>query len=122
KGGIKKGVKEGVEELVERGTQETTEVAVEKTARGVVQRADESIATFAKSDDDFIEVYRVFGDDARAQGFSWTTVDPRSVNNFRDLAGLPSKGASGANNSADFLIKGKTKGSDIIESRSALPL
>jgi len=69
-----------------------------------------------------VDVYRVFGGDARAQGFSWTTVDPRTVKNFRDAAGLPSGGASGATNTADFLIKGQAKASDIIKSRSALPL
>lgn len=53
-----------------------------------------------------VHVYRAFGGDARAQGFSWTTVDPRKVNNFRDAAGLPSGGASGATNTADFLIQG----------------
>jgi hypothetical protein len=44
------------------------------------------------------------------------------VDNFRDAAGLPSGGASGATNTADFLIKGKANASDIIKSRSALPL
>jgi hypothetical protein len=76
----------------------------------------------AKGGDEFVDVYRAFGDDARAQGFSWTTKDPRTVSNFRDAAGLPSGGASGANNSADFLIQGRARASDIIESRSALPL
>lgn len=67
-------------------------------------------------------VYRVFGGDARAQGFSWTTVNPTSVKNFRNVAGLPSGGASGAMNTADFMIKGKVNINSIIKSRSALPL
>lgn len=67
-------------------------------------------------------VYRAFGGDARAQGFSWTTVNPTSVKNFRNLAGLPSGGASGAMNTADFMIKGKVNINNIIKSRSALPL
>ncbi len=71
---------------------------------------------------EMVDVYRVFGGDARAQGFSWTNVDPRTVNNFRDSAGLPSGGASGATNTADFLIQGKVNPADIINSRSALPL
>jgi len=75
-----------------------------------------------KSGDEFIDVYRAFGGDARAQGFSWTTKDPRSVSNFRDLAGLPSGGVSGATNTAEFLIQGKANVKDIIKSRSALPL
>lgn len=78
--------------------------------------------TTAGAGDEMVDVYRVFGGDARAQGFSWTTVDPRTVSNFRDAAGLPSGGASGAMNTADFLIKGQAKTSDIIKSRSALPL
>jgi len=41
-------------------------------------------------------VYRVFGGDAKAGGFSWTTENPNSVANFRDAVGLPSGGASGA--------------------------
>ncbi|RTL27850.1 MAG: RHS repeat-associated core domain-containing protein [Burkholderiales bacterium] len=67
-------------------------------------------------------VYRVFGGDARAQGFSWTTKDPRTVSNFRDAAGLPSGGPSGATNTADFLIQGRVSVTDVIKSRSALPL
>lgn len=75
-----------------------------------------------KTADDTVDVYRAFGDDARAQGFSWTTKDPQKMSDFRDAAGLPSGGASGANNSADFLVKGKANTSDIIKSRPALPL
>lgn len=67
-------------------------------------------------------VYRVFGGDARAQGFSWTTVNPTSVKDFRNVAGLPSGGTSGAMNTADFMIKGKVNTNSIIKSRSALPL
>jgi len=69
-----------------------------------------------------VTVYRAFGGDSRAQGFSWTTTDPRTVSNFRDVAGLPSGGASGATNTADFLIQGKVSPADIIKSRPALPL
>ena len=67
-------------------------------------------------------VYRAFGEGARAEGFSWTPKNPQSVSNFRDKAGLPSGGSSGANNSAEFMIKGKVKPSNIIEKRAALPL
>lgn len=76
----------------------------------------------ANKGDEFVDVYRAFGDDARAQGFSWTTRDPRTVSNFRDAAGLPSEGLSGANNSADFLIQGRAKVQDVIKFKSADPL
>lgn len=76
----------------------------------------------ASGGDKTVDVYRAFGGDARAQGFSWTTTDPLTVSNFRDVAGLPSGGESGATNTAEFLIKGKVNVSDIIKSRSALPL
>jgi len=85
-------------------------------------RYGDDVLAATNKGDEFVDVYRAFGDDARAQGFSWTTRDPRTVSNFRDAAGLPSGGASGANNSADFLIQGRARASDIIESRSALPL
>jgi hypothetical protein len=87
-----------------------------------VKYGDEAAAFAASKGNEFVDVYRAFGGDARAQGFSWTTTDPRTVSNFRDAAGLPSGGASGVNNSADFLIQGRARASDIIESRSALPL
>jgi hypothetical protein len=85
-------------------------------------RCTPAAKTAAGAGDEMVDVYRAFGGDARAQGFSWTTVDPRTVSNFRDAAGLPSGGASGAMNTADFLIKGQARASDIIKSRSALPL
>lgn len=77
------------------------------------------VGNAAKGD---VTVCRAFGGDARAQGFSWTTEDPRLVSNFRDVAGLPSGGASEATNTADFVIKGRANSTDIITSRSALPL
>jgi hypothetical protein len=79
----------------------------------------EEAAVAAKGE---VTVYRVFGGDARAQGFSYTTKDPRTVSNFRDAAGLPSGGPSGATNTADFLITGRANAADVIKSRSALPL
>ena len=78
--------------------------------------------TVAKGGSDTVDVYRVFGGDARAQGFSWTTKNPRTMSNFRDAAGLPSGGASGSTNAADFLIKGKAKATDIIKRKLADPL
>ncbi|MCQ2049994.1 MAG: hypothetical protein MJZ22_03200 [Candidatus Saccharibacteria bacterium] len=38
------------------------------------------------------------------------------------MAGLPSGGASGSNNTAEFMIVGRVNRFDIIESRQALPL
>jgi RHS repeat-associated protein len=80
------------------------------------------LADAARGGDEMIDVYRVFGGDARAQGFSWTTVDPRTVKNFRDGAGLPTGGASGSTNTADFLIKGRVQRSDVLEFKMADPL
>jgi hypothetical protein len=88
-------------------------------AAGAMRSAVPCRAIAAKNE---VTVYRVFGGDSRAQGFSWTTKDPRTVANFRDGAGMPSGGASGANNTADFLIQGKVNPADIIKSRPALPL
>ncbi len=68
------------------------------------------------------KVYRVFGGDAKANGFSWTPKNPKTVSNFRDVAGLPSGGESGSMNTAEFLIKGTVKNKNIIKKRAALPL
>lgn len=67
-------------------------------------------------------VYRVFGDDSRVDGYSYTPVDPRTVDNFRNEAGLPSGGESGYNNSGVFLIEGHVRPYNIIIRRDALPL
>ncbi len=40
-----------------------------------------------------IKVYRVWGDGAGSAGRSWTTVNPSTVTNFRNVAGLPSQNA-----------------------------
>jgi RHS repeat-associated protein len=67
-------------------------------------------------------VYRVFGGDSRVEGFSWTPVNPNSVKDFRNLAGLPSGGASGSTNTAEFMIKGRVNIKDILKSHPAEPL
>jgi len=69
-----------------------------------------------------VTVFRAFGGDAKANGYSWTPENPTNVPNFRDAAGLPSGGESGSNNTAEFLIKGTVNKSNIIEQRPALPL
>jgi RHS repeat-associated protein len=90
--------------------------------------ADEALAgahyidEAVESGDEMVTVYRVFGGDARAQGFSWTTVDPQTVSDFRNAAGLPSGGASGATNTAEFLIQGEVNIKDVIKFKSADPL
>lgn len=69
-----------------------------------------------------LTVFRVFGDDAAMDGFSWTTVHPESVSDFRGKAGLPSGGASKKTNSATQKVKGTVNKSNIINRRAALPL
>jgi hypothetical protein len=68
------------------------------------------------------QVYRVYGGDAKAGGYSWTSKNPNSVGNFRNEAGLPSGGASGSNNTGQFVIQGTVKNSNVINIRKALPL
>jgi RHS repeat-associated protein len=52
-----------------------------------------------------IPVYRVWGDGAKASGRSWTTVNPGSVANYRDVAGLP------AQNTGRFVSEGVLRNS-----------
>ncbi len=48
-------------------------------------------------------VFRVWGDEAKPFGSSWTTVDPRTVPNFRSGAGLPDQ------NSGRFVSEGRLR-------------
>ncbi|WP_286705867.1 hypothetical protein [Flavobacterium sp. 38-13] len=67
-------------------------------------------------------VFRVFGGDAKAKGFSWTPDNPNSVPDFREAAGLPSGGASGATNTGQFVIEGTVKNKNIMKKKMADPL
>ncbi len=67
-------------------------------------------------------VYRVYGGDSPAKGYSWTPTNPNTVPNFRNAAGLPSGGASGAINSGRFVVEGTVKPSYIMNQRPAIPL
>ena len=50
-------------------------------------------------------------------------MNPSSIPNYRNAAGLPSGGASGANNTGRFVIEGTlVDPSKVVLSRSALPL
>lgn len=69
------------------------------------------------------KIYRVYGGDSQASGASWTTTDPSTVTSYRNSAGLPSNGVSGANNSGQFVIEGTVNDpSKVILKRKALPL
>jgi hypothetical protein len=61
-------------------------------------------------------VYRVWGDDARPWGRSWTTVDPRTVPDYRDLAGLPDQ------NTGRFLSSGSLHDTRGVRRRRAEPV
>jgi RHS repeat-associated protein len=63
-----------------------------------------------------ISVYRVYGGNAIRNGYSWTPINPNSISNYRNAAGLPNS------NHAKFIISGVTRQSNIILSRPALPL
>ena len=68
-------------------------------------------------------VYRVYGGDAKIDGASWTTTDPRSVSNYRNKAGLPSGKESGSINTGNKLIEGTLLDKEqCVLSRKALPL
>jgi hypothetical protein len=67
-------------------------------------------------------VYRTYGGDAKAEGYSWTSENPNNMSNFRDGAGLPSGGASGSTNTGQFVIEGTVMNKNVINIRRALPL
>ena len=68
-------------------------------------------------------LYRVYGGDSAPGGASWSPVDPGHVPHYRDIAGLPSGGPSGANNTGRFVIEGTLNDpSRVVLTREALPL
>jgi RHS repeat-associated protein len=104
------------------GAKQTAKV-LDKVGDGVkaADKLADGVKASSKSDE-LVEVYRVYGGDSKASGYSWTSTDPSTVENFRDLAGLPSGGASGSMNTGQFVIEGTAKKSDILKERKALPL
>ena len=62
------------------------------------------------------KVYRIWGNEAKASGRSWTTVDPRTVPNYRNAAGLPKQ------NTGRFLSEGTLSDTRGVSLKSADPL
>ena len=61
-------------------------------------------------------VYRVFGGGSSGYGRSWTPVNPNSVRNFRNAAGLPNQ------NTGQFVARGTVRPSNIQVRKPADPL
>lgn len=76
------------------------------------------------------EVFRVWGTNLETPdvassgpwGRSWSPIDPSTVTNFRNIAGLPNGGESGAINAARFVSQGVITDPSGIIIRNALPL
>lgn len=64
----------------------------------------------------FTKVFRVWGNKSKPWGRSWTPVDPRTVPNYRAVAGLPTQ------NSGRFLSEGILRDIEGVTAREALPL
>ena len=62
-------------------------------------------------------VYRFYGGDSAAGGASWSPTNPGSVGNYRNAAGLPSGGASGATNTGNSSLRARSQ----TQARSSLP-
>lgn len=91
---------------VSAGTKAVAKLAVRAGAKKLASEATKETG---------IRVFRVWGDKSGPWGPSWTTVDPRTVGNFRDVAGLPVR------NSGRFLSEGilmDTRGIALRESLS----
>lgn len=61
-------------------------------------------------------MFRVYGENNNPLGQSWTRVDPSTVSDYRNLAGLPDV------NTGRFVIEGTITDTTGITTRSALPL
>jgi RHS repeat-associated protein len=67
------------------------------------------------------KVYRVYSGDSQPFGQYWSPVDPRTVPNYRDAAGLPSKPGE-AMNTGRFVIEGRITNPTGIKLGPASPL
>lgn len=65
---------------------------------------------------DGMKIYRVWGGVANSVGGSWTTVNPNSVSNYRDAAGLPNV------NTGRFVTEGVLRNAAGVWQRPAQPL
>ena len=112
------------DEALSRATNGASDVLdITKQAANILKKGFNWVKRkLAKNADETTDVFRVYGGDSSADSFSWTPVNPNDVDNFRDVAGLPSGGLSGMNNSGRFVIEGTVKNADIIKKRPALPL
>ncbi len=76
-------------------------------------RTTTTTTTDDDDNDPLQRVFRVFGGQALRDGFSWTPIDPRTVPNYRDAAGLPNV------NLGTDLVEGDVRNSNIITIKSA---
>ena len=65
---------------------------------------------------EFTKVFRVWGNGSKPWGPSWTPVDPRTIPNYRNVAGLPNQ------NSGRFLSEGILRNTEGVTAREAMPL
>jgi RHS repeat-associated protein len=73
-------------------------------------------ASSARDVPEGIKVYRVYGEKNKPMGASWTPVDPRIVENYRDVAGLPSV------NTGRFVVEGRLVDARGVVRKTADPL
>ncbi len=72
--------------------------------------------TTSQDRDPLQRVYRVWGGGSRMDSDYWTPIDPRTVPNYRDAAGLPDW------NTGEYLVEGDVRTSNIREITVAKPL
>ena len=122
---VKQSVSNSADKLVngngfERGTVVGEVVGTVLGAKGI-NASIKGVSNLIKANSS-VNVFRVYGGDSKAAGYSWTTENPANMSNFRNAAGLPSGGASGATNTGQFVIEGTVKNKYIMNTRPALPL
>jgi len=95
-------------------------LAVVAGAAGFVRTHPEAIEGMAGEGSTIIQqgmpIFRVYGNGASAFGKSWTPIDPSTILNYRNLAGLPDE------NTGRFIIEGIIKNTNGMYFRNALPL
>ena len=113
-------IKQGVNNFIESSPEEKAYVLGEVTEKIAVTVATVKTIKAVKNRVPNLKngnnVYRVYGGEAKVDGASWTTKNPKNIKNYRNKAGLPN-----ANTGENMVTGVVTDSSKVFKKQRALP-
>ena len=120
KAALERGVNVAAEQLEKRAAtaagREAEEAAMTQASRALGNASERGPKVTVPGGLEGTKVYRVWGDRARPNGRSWTPINPGSVPNYRQAAGLP------VQNTGRFVSEGIIVDASGIRVQNAIPL